>query len=262
LKHWRKYHLFLLFCFLCCGPHAYAQNDTLVAGDEQAVYADDSDVVYADEEAVTDTFDIKQRTISDRAWGSLTSDTGFYYRNEREAEQLIKQEDTEDSAFVKAMLAIVKFFSSGLGQFLFWLTILSITGYVIYRIFKGDVGFAFGRSEKLQAAAAEGVLTPEDLTNADWESKMEKALGEDDRRAATRFAFVSALQLLHKNEQIFYRIDTTNFEYYLSLKNEQIKPLFRQLLLRYEYAWFGKMPVTVEEWKSTMDLYNDLKRKL
>jgi hypothetical protein len=67
------------------------------------------------------------------------------------------------------------------------------------------------------------------------------------------------LQLMQQSGQIRYRIDKTNHEYYLELTQEALRQPFRDLLLRYEFAWFGRFPVSAEAWADTQTIYRQLK---
>ncbi|HTN18016.1 MAG TPA: hypothetical protein VL092_10065, partial [Chitinophagaceae bacterium] len=120
-----------------------------------------------------------------------------------------------------------------------------------------------GRREKpAQEENVPGQLSREDLLSSDWQSFMEAAVAVQDFRAATRFAFVHTLQLLHQQGHITYRIDATNYDYYRAVNSEAIKPLLKNLLLRYEYAWFGRMPVDGVQWEQTFAVYSQFKRVL
>lgn len=245
------------YCFCICLAFYYIPvsdaQDTIGVAEE---YVPDST-------AVSEQFDVRKRLLSASAWQKLVEDSAFNYKNEKEAVVSLNEENKQEhNAIIQGMIKLMKLLTSTTGQLLFWLFVFTILSYVAYRIFKGDISNVFGRKEKKKAAGNMTVITPEDLTNADWEVKLGDALLQGDKRAATRFAFVRILQLLHQKQYINYRIDTTNFEYYASLHNEELKPLFRDLLLRYEYAWFGQFKVGDSSWEETMNLYQRIKNKL
>jgi hypothetical protein len=202
-----------------------------------------------------------QRNASAEEWESLTNDSAFSYKNEYEAE--IKKQEEQPGWWEKALNNFFKFFASGTGSLIFWLIVFGILTYILVRIFKGDISGLFNRREKATPQeTADGQLTKEDLLSADWQTAMQAAVAVQDFRSATRFAFVHVLQLLHQKELITYRIDTTNYEYYRSVQNGEIKDLLKKILLCYEYAWFGRMPVNRMQWEQTFTLYTQLKSKL
>lgn len=261
MKFLHKYFAILLLSCFIAGPLA-AQDTVAVpveyTEDDSEIYAEDSAEVYA--ENSDEVFDVKERQLSEEDWKLLTADTAYYYANEREEEKTEKP--PVSSGLEKAVVSFFQFLGSGAGKIIFWILIFSVLGYIIYRILKGDIQFVFGRKEKQKAEDISELVAAEDLLNINWETKMTEALQDGDTRTATRYAFVSALQLLHRNQHINYQPNTTNFEYYLSLKNDNLKQVFRKLLLRYEYAWFGKFEVTEAEWQLTYSLYQQLKSNL
>jgi len=245
---------YIVLIVLTCNIAGFsAAQDTSVVE-----YTDDTSGMYEDNEHKT--FDPGQRTVRAEDWQYLSSDTAFSYANDREAEK--KLDEKQSNWLEKALTSLFKFLASGSGKFIFWVLIFLVLGYVIYKIFKGDMQLVFGRKEKDRTEEQTEIVAPEDLLDIDWEAKMHRALHQRDLRLATRFAFVSILQLLHQKQHIYYQPNTTNFEYYFSLKNDVLKQLFRQLLLRYEYAWFGKLEVNDKKWQEIYLIYQQLKSKL
>jgi hypothetical protein len=242
--------------FLSAAP-AFAGVDSSIITEQ---YVMDSNEYY--DESEDDNFVEPERKLTESEWRYLTLDSAFSYRNLRENEQKIKANKSKNNWALNALKQLFIFLASGLGQFIFWGLIAGMLAYVIYKLFKGDFSFLRSRKDTVIATESSEVLSLESLTTADWDGKMNAALSVPDYRLATRFAFLSILQKMHEKHHIEYRINTTNYEYFLSLKNETLKAVFKQLLLKYEYAWFGKFSMNASEWQKVLELFNNAKSNL
>lgn len=263
MKRSLKYgtRILLICCLLLTAvAPATGQNGTDEAADTSSLYGDTYQDTTAEAEQPVYTLP-QDRNISDEDWNSLIADSAFSYCNTREG-----TEDTDikvNSFWTRLIHLILLFFSSGIGQFLFWLLIISVLAYVLYRIFKGELGFIFGRKEQQSPdTQSTELITEEDLLSANWAEKTRQALGNGDTVMATRYTFLYQLQLLQQLELIHYRIDKTNYDYYTELEAGPVKDKYRSLLLRYEYAWFGRFPVSAADWQQTNALFNELRSLL
>lgn len=263
----------ILFVFVLCTASArplYAQDSIDSTSIEQYISDDsgnaDSTISYVEdtteyEEEGTDT--LVSRYIADEDWNEIVDKPDFSYRNTIEAAEIPAKPSKFQLWLQKLLSNVAMFFMSFLGKILFWLLLLSALAYIIFKILKGDVSFFLNRKDVAKSTVDSHVLTTEDLANADWDQKMKEALAQGDLRLSTRFAFVQILQLLNKEQKIDYSIDKTNFEYYLALKEDaELQKLYRQLMLRYEFAWYGHYEVKQEDWLLTMNIFESIKLKL
>ena len=202
------------------------------------------------------------RKITSQDWNDLTNDSVFAYKNMIESETKPHSPSKFELWLAKAGGQLIQFFFSAMGQILFWGLILMILGYVLFRIFKGDVSFFFKRNERPLNTVSEIEISTEDLTMADWDAKITEALREGNTRLAVRYLFVKGLQLLHHHQLILYSLDKTNYDYYRMLEREDLKVLYRQLMVAFEYAWFGKMEVDELQWISVQKVFEQLKARL
>lgn len=214
------------------------------------------------DESEDENFVELERKLTESEWRYLTLDSAFSYKNLRENEQKIKANKSKSNWALNALKRMFMFLASGLGQFIFWGLIAGILAFVIFKLFKGDFSLLRSRKETVIAAESSEELSLESLVTADWDGKMNTALAVADYRLATRFAFLSILQKMNEKGHIEYRINTTNYEYFLSLKNETLKAVFKQLLLKYEYAWFGKLSMNAADWQKVLELFKNAKSNL
>lgn len=241
---------FFLFIFLSTVPTvqgSYAQT-----ADEETQYADST--IYVEEV-------IKPRTISQTDWGELTRDSAFSYAHKLEAEVKPSVPSDFEIWLNKAGVFIVQFLFSTTGAIIFWLLIVLLLAFVLFKMFRGDFRLFFKRVEKPINKAIEDEMTSEDVMNTDWESRMALAKKEGDLRLATRFLFVHTLQILHHKQHIIYSIDKTNFDYYRMINKNELKSLYRILMTRFEYVWFGQKQLDEQDWKELMQIYEQLKLK-
>jgi hypothetical protein len=211
------------------------------------------------EASVTNT-PLRQIALQD--WNTLTRDSAFAYKNMIESETKPYSPSKFELWMAKAGGQLFQFFFSVTGQIVFWGLVLIILGYVLFRILKGDVNFLFNRKERSQNIESEMEISAEDLTTADWDAKIVDALNDGNKRLAVRYLFVKGLQLLHQRQLILYSLDKTNYDYYRMLEREDLKVLYRQLMVAFEYAWFGKMEVDEQQWASVQKVFEQLKARL
>lgn len=253
----KLFNYILFLCLFLSAAPAFAGVDSSIITEE---YVMDSNEYY--DESEDDNFVEPERKLTESEWRYLTIDSAFSYKNLRENEQKIKPDKNKENWYLNVLKRLFGFLGSGLGQFIFWGLIAGMLAFVIYKIFKGDFSLLRSRKETVIAAESDEILSLESLATADWDGKMNTALAVADYRLATRFAFLSILQKMNEKGHIEYRINTTNYEYFLLLKNESLKAVFKQLLLKYEYAWFGKFPMDAAEWDKVLELFNNAKSNL
>ncbi|MES2478572.1 MAG: hypothetical protein V4561_05770 [Bacteroidota bacterium] len=225
------------------------------SGNSESSIADSSSIA-------TPSTDIQSREITLQDWNVLTRDSAFSYKNMIESEAKPHSPSKFELWLAKAGGQLFQFFFSVTGQIVFWALVLIILGYVLFRIFKGDVNFLFNRNERSVNTISEIEISTEDLTTADWDAKIVDALKDGNTRLAVRYLFVKGLQLLHQQQLILYSLDKTNYDYYRMLEREDLKVLYRQLMVAFEYAWFGKMEVDEQQWASVQNVFEQLKARL
>lgn len=259
LNYRLKHYLVFLALFPAAGrgqaqEEAFADSivyyrDSLTAAADTGSYAGEEEYQYTAP---------KDRHINDVVWDSLCSDPAFGYRTTKEQELKPKK---APGYWMKLVTSLFHFFSSGIGVWLFWTTVLLLFGYILYRVLRGELSFLLHRKDSREdtGTVADESISEEDLLRSDWEQRLQQALIQDNKRLATRFALMHILQLMQQAEYISYRIDKTNHEYYLELREEQLRQPFHNLLLRYEFAWFGRFAITETAWADTLAIYQQLK---
>ncbi len=186
-------------------------------------------------------------------WDTLTSDNAFGYKNEKEA---AATEQRENNALVKAFAFIFTFFASTIGKSLLWLLLFGFAAWALYKIFLSDKTYLWAKREKKPANT--DAETIDDISAADWNKELQKAIANNNARLAIRYSYMLLLQLLQEKGEIQYRPDKTNYEYYHEL-NERYQQDFRALTRQYEYTWYGNFEVTSDSYSRYMHIFNHLK---
>jgi len=199
------------------------------------------------------------RSVTDGQWHGL-QDKAFNYKDD--VEKIAPPTTFEPNIFQKILMAIVNFFSGGFGTVLIWLLLITVIGYVVYRLFFSGDNFLFGKNRKLMAADADVDSDEEDLASTNWEMLLQNATSQNDLRLAVRYSYKWLLQLLQQRGLISYRTDKTNFDYYNELSETQFRQAFRQLSRQYEYSWYGHFEVSAPKYDEYMDLFNQVRKQI
>jgi hypothetical protein len=198
--------------------------------------------------------------ITEEQWRQVASDPAFGYADEKEAVTKIKPE--EPNAVTTAIMALFSFFNSSLGKVLLWTLFFAFLAWILFKVFSSEGLFA-GRGEKL--SEDEPVPLPShdtDLLLVDWERSMQQAMKAGDMAMAIKYSYLHLLKLLQQKDLINFRSDKTNHEYYREIKNLAYRKPFKQLTSQYEYIWYGKYPVSEQQFSAYMSTFDALKTKL
>lgn len=204
--------------------------------------------------------DNTDRTVSEQQWQTLTNDTAFNYKKEKEITINIPNKAREPNAFERLLNRIFEFFTTTVGQFIFWGFIILVLAYAAYKMLANDRFFLFKKGRKPIQHDVQSI--EEDISLANWEDRMQQAIKANDMRHAVRYSYMWLLQLLQNKELIQYRNDKTNYDYYSELIDTPYKQSFKQLSRQYEYAWYGHFNIPESAYNDYMQLFNNVKKQL
>ncbi|RYD58980.1 MAG: DUF4129 domain-containing protein [Sphingobacteriales bacterium] len=198
--------------------------------------------------------------VTDEQWQELANDKAFSYAGEKETVEQINQQ--EPNIFTSGLMSLISFFSSSFGRVLIWTVFFVFIAWILFKVFSNQGLFA-PRSQKL--SDDEPMPTPnheDDLLLADWEKRMQHAMKAGDMAMAIKYSYLHLLKLLQQKDLISFRSDKTNYEYYHELRDATYRKPFKQLTNQYEYIWYGKYPVSEQQYSEYMSTFNTLKAKL
>jgi len=199
------------------------------------------------------------RAVSPAQWQQLKDDKAFGYKNDKE---IIKQpESYKPGTLQKVLSALFVALSSGFGNLLFWIILISVVVYIAYHLLLSKESFLFSRNKKMMNEGGPP-QEEEDITTINWERLLQQARDNNDTRLAIRYTYMWLLQLLQERQLILYRNDKTNYEYYTELNDTSYKQPFKQLSRQYEYAWYGHYAISAAGYDDFAALFNNLRNQL
>lgn len=121
--------------------------------------------------------------------------------------------------------------------------ILALTLYFIAKFFikinannltKGTIA----KKGKVKALDDATLLQAEDL-----DILLNKAIEAGNYRLAIRFEYLKILKQLSHFNLIDWQVQKTNLDYYNEIKSTQLKPVFKESSLLYDYVWYGNFDI-------------------
>ena len=81
------------------------------------------------------------------------------------------------------------------------------------------------------------------LETEDIETLLQKAIADANYRLALRFEYLKILKQLTHLKLIDWQAQKTNLDYYNEIKNNKLKPLFKESIHLYDCVWYGNFEV-------------------
>jgi hypothetical protein len=137
-------------------------------------------------------------------------------------------------------------FNGNFATGILWILAAFFVGFIIYKLIlnKGFFtrDFASKKVEKLS-------LTDDELfLQQDFASLAKSFEDRQDLRSAMRFNFLFTLNKMKERGLIEFKIEKTNKKYITELDGK-FRPAFAKLARYYEYAWYGKMPISDSDYQ-------------
>lgn len=152
----------------------------------------------------------------------------------------------------------VSLLQSGLLQMIMWVIAIAVVVYILYQLFisKG----AFSRSRKKQPVAE---TTTEDamFLQQDFDGLISQSYKLGNYRAAIRYLFLKTLKQLSDKNLIIFAIDKTNTNYLRELPFDK-HDSFSNLVLHYEYVWYGNFEVKQSQFSAIESKFSSFLKTL
>lgn len=94
------------------------------------------------------------------------------------------------------------------------------------------------------------------IRNKDIDKLIKEAISNSDYRLAIRYYYLKLLKLLEENEKIEWEHQKTNYDYYDEIKDQSLKQSFQQFTLWYDYIWYGKFNVNINEFNLIVNKFD------
>jgi len=105
-------------------------------------------------------------------------------------------------------------------------------------------------------------IEEENIHGIDFIKELSVALDCSDYRLAIRLLYLQTLRLLSDNKLIDWQIHKTPTEYLYEIRNNEMKPLFRELTNRFLRVRYGNYAATPEVYDMMHDLQTDMKKMM
>lgn len=193
--------------------------------------------------SLTDLIEIQNRSVPDAVTREWKQDDAFWYANEK-----IEKKSSGLPFMEKILLALIGLLGSpSFVQLLWVLALVLLPTAVIWYLLKNKMNFWRSRKPAVINAPA-GENDEQNIFETDLQRAASVAAAEGNYALAIRFDYLHLLKTFSENGLIRYTADTTNSQYLDQLKNKPPYSGFLFATRSYEYAWYGKMPVSRQEY--------------
>ncbi len=224
---------------------------------------DQAEILYfLQKDDTTSLFDssaIEWRVVPDSVVRSLKKDAAFWYAD-KDMEK--KNEENEGLSWLeKIIITLFKLLANPVFRQILWIIIIGgFAAAVIWFLSQNQMNI-FGSGKKTVVVRKSEAEVTEDVFSADLEKAANDAAALGDFRLAIRFQYLQLLKIFSQHELLQYRQDATNFDYLKQLYDRPYYKDFFRVTRNYEYAWYGEMAVSKEQFDSVVKEFNDLYQK-
>lgn len=128
---------------------------------------------------------------------------------------------------------------------------------IILLLLKNNIrGLFYGKSASLAIDFKE---LDEDIHKINFNELIKAAISENNYRRAVRLHFLKLLKELTDKNQIAWRIDKTNNDYFVELSNSAYGNNFKELAFLYEHIWYGNFELNENDFNTVLTKFNSLK---
>ncbi|WP_066629835.1 DUF4129 domain-containing protein [Labilibacter marinus] len=161
---------------------------------------------------------------------------------------------------------IAKLFSSKYsGNIVFYLLIgfaVLILLFVVLKLLGVRISGLFIFAQDTKVDNLKFKLGEDDIYNENLERTLSAAIKNKAYREAVRLMYLLALRHMDSAELIDWKPWKTNKEYYYELKSAHQKEMFSQLVLSYEYIWYGQFEVLDDKFSEVHSLFQRFEQTL
>jgi hypothetical protein len=208
-----------------------------------------------------DTSTLEKKTFSEQAMSTYRASDDFIYN--------------EDYSFTSAL---DKFFDT-LKRYFIWLleklfgplfaknvfealpnrdiVLYTITfvllGLIIFFFYKSKLRFLFYKKSKKTSGLS---FIEENIHEIDFVNEILNAEEQKKYRLAIRLQFLSLLKQLDSVDLIKWESQKTNREYVQELKNDEFRSEFEEIVLIFEYVWYGEFTPNEEQYKNAVEKFS------
>ncbi|HRO47198.1 DUF4129 domain-containing protein [Agriterribacter sp.] len=212
-----------------------------------------------DPSSLYDSSVIKSRFVPDSVTQALKADKAFWYANKDMQTQ--KKKTGSHSFWYKLWDIVFTMLRSPVFRQLMWLLMLILfSAAVIWFLVQNKMNiFGSRKPVALSPQLKEG--DADNIFAANLQEAVAAAAAEGNYRLAVRFSYLHLLKIFSQNDLIHYTTGATNSEYLARLYTKPFYKDFFQVTRSYEYAWYGEMPVSREQYENIQHDFSSLYQK-
>lgn len=210
-----------------------------------------------DSASLYDSTIIRNRFVPDSVTQSLKQDKAFWYAGKDTPD--VNEKKTSHSFREKIWEKIIALAGSPLFRQVMWLLVLTLfAAAVIWFLIQNKMSL-FGTGSRTTAFPGqekEGEV--DDIFAANLQEAAAAAASKGDFRLAIRFDYLHLLKMFSQSGLIHYSAGATNSEYLATLHTHPCYKDFLHATRSYEYIWYGKIPVSRQQYESIHDHFSSL----
>ncbi|HTN05556.1 DUF4129 domain-containing protein [Agriterribacter sp.] len=206
-----------------------------------------------------DSSAIKNRLVPDSVTQALKADKAFWYANKDMQAQ--KKDSGSNSLWDRFWNIVFSLLRSPVFRQLMWLLMLTLfSATVIWFLIQNKMNI-FGSSKPIALSSQVKEDGVDNIFTANLQEAITLAAAEGDYRLAIRFSYLHLLKIFSQNGLIHYATGTTNSEYLARLYTQTFYKDFFRVTRSYEYAWYGEIPVSREQYENIQHDFSSLYQK-
>ena len=247
---YRHFFRALTCTFACCSffcVKAQENADSILAGQHPG---ERSAIKYENEVHQRKTDQRILRAVPDTTVARMKAEKDFEYAN-------------DSSYWVKEKIAYTKgfwdyffdFFESRTTRIIFYLFLIGLAIFVLYRVIVLNNLFIFYASKRQKKVFVEEETSELDRTTID--QKIEEAIVLKEYSNAIRYLYLKTLFALSDDDLIRYHAQGTNSEYLSQMSRHKKIKEFRFLTQVYEYVWYGKFEINDQQFELVYDSFKN-----
>jgi len=183
------------------------------------------------------------RSVSDSVSTALKKQKSFEYAND--PEYWIKEKPEHVQRGENFLDSLVRFFMKPAVRALIYLLLIALAIFLIIKVVIVNKLYIFGSTAK--KTIRKDTDNETELTDEDFDDKINQALARNDQRLAVRYLYLKTLQLLDKKGWIRLHAQATNYTYKSQVNHYAKGKEFGFLSSVYEHVWYGNFQLTPQQ---------------
>lgn len=212
----------------------------------------------AQQKVVYDSAVVKERSFSPSAFDKYKSDTDFQY--EKEA---IETPSLWDRFWMWFWNWYDEIMSTTAGRttmnIIYWVLGISAIAFFVYRVMRMNKVALFANPSLSSSAYT---VEDENIHAISFDAAIQEALQNGNYRLAVRLLYLQSLKILADKNLIAWLPNKTNADYLREINSTQLQQPFKTITHIFEYAWYGNLAVTGDDYTEMKEKFSQFQSQL